>query len=322
MSQRKWVKRLVQVCWLLAGIGAVVLLGAAMQHKNQKRCVGVQVEIAGTEQEMFLDEKDILALLTIGKPVVGTPVAQLNLQLLERRMERNEWVKNAELFFDNQQVLQVSIEERQPLARVFTKQGRSFYFDSTGLRLPLSEKISARVPMFTNFPSDNIRLSKPDSALLEQMLGLATFIQSDSFWMAQIAQVDITPQGFELVPVIGEHVVVLGNAGDLKEKFSRLYTFYQQAWLQNGIHAYERLDVQYAHQIVAVRRGTAKARIDSAGAARAIQNLLEANALPVTDTATAVIIATPDNINNKKPLSIGQKYGPKAVLPKTTKRNN
>ncbi|MGM3198787.1 cell division protein FtsQ/DivIB, partial [Bacillus cereus group sp. BC241] len=85
---------------------------------------------------------------------------------METSLETNPWVRNAEMYIDNQQVLQVLIEERQPVARVFTIQGGSFYVDSSGMRLPLSEKLSARVPMFTGFPSDNVKLSKPDSVLL------------------------------------------------------------------------------------------------------------------------------------------------------------
>jgi cell division septal protein FtsQ len=36
---------------------------------------------------------------------------------MEGVVEKNPWVKNAEMFLDNNQVLQVMIEERQPVAR-------------------------------------------------------------------------------------------------------------------------------------------------------------------------------------------------------------
>lgn len=50
----------------------------------------------------------------------------LNLRSMENALENNPWVKNAEMFLDNQQVLQIEIDERQPVARVFTMQGSSF----------------------------------------------------------------------------------------------------------------------------------------------------------------------------------------------------
>lgn len=284
-----WKKRVLQVIWLLAGIGTIVLLGAAMQKKGQRKCEDVRIEIEGAEHHMFIDEKDVLQLVNARGPIKGLPVSAVNLRQLEAGMEKNPWVKNAELYFDNQQVLQVKIEEREPVARVFTAQGSSFYLDSGGLRLPLSEKMSARVPVFTGFPSDKARLSKPDSALLDDVVKLSRYIVADSFWMAHISQVDITTHAtFELIPSIGDHVVLIGNAEDISSKFNRLYTFYKKAWLQQGMNKYEKLDVQYANQVVAVKRGTAKKLVDSAAAAKAIEALLKGTAVADSNTVAAI----------------------------------
>lgn len=295
MRKYNWKKILVNTLWVLAGIGAIVLLGAAMQQKNRKRCTGVKIEITGAERHMFIDEKDVMEMLKTMGAITGTSMASLNLRQMESMVEKNPWVKNAEMFLDNTQVLQVSIEERQPVARVFTLGGNSFYLDSNSMRLPLSDKLSARVPIFTGFPSDKEVLSKPDSALLDKVVQVGKYILADSFWMAQVAQVDITPQsGFELVPVVGDHIVVMGDAEDLNRKFTRLNTFYQQAWLQHGISTYERLDIQYDNQVVAIRKGTMKARVDSARVHALMQGMMEGVALGLLDST---------RINNPVPLN-------------------
>lgn len=295
MRKYNWKKILVNTLWVLAGIGAIVLLGAAMQQKNRKRCTGVKIEITGAERHMFIDEKDVMDMLKTAGVVTGTSMASLNLRQMESMVEKNPWVKNAEMFLDNTQVLQVTIEERQPVARVFTLGGNSFYLDSNSMRLPLSDKLSARVPIFTGFPSDKDVLSKPDSALLDKVVQVGKYILADSFWMAQVAQVDITPQsGFELVPVVGDHIVVMGDADDLDRKFTRLNTFYQQAWLQHGINTYERLDIQYDNQVVAIRKGTMKARIDSARIHALMQGMREGAALGLLDST---------RINNPVPVN-------------------
>ncbi len=269
MSKRKykWKKIFFATLWLLAGIGVVVLLGAAMRQKNRKLCSDVKVEIRGAAKQLFIDEKEVLDILNAMGRVSGNRIASLNLRMMETVVEKNPWVSNAEMFLDNNRVLQVIIYERQPVARVFLLDGGSFYVDSGSLRLPLSEKLLVRVPVFTGFPSDRAILAAPDSSLLKQIVKLGQYVLADSFWMAQVAQIDITPQSnFELVPVIGDHIVALGNTDSLDKKFNRLYTFYQQAWLQNGINTYEKLDVQFDNQVVAVRRGTTKAGMDSARA--------------------------------------------------------
>ena len=326
MRRYNWKKILTRTLWLLLGIGAIVLLGAAMQKKDSKPCSEIKIEITGATRHMFIDEKDVREILNSMGKITGNAISTLDLRAMESVVEKNPWVSNAEMFLDNNQVLQVRIDERQPVARVFTLEGNSFYVDSGALRLPLSDKLSARVPVITGFPSDKPVLAKPDSALLLNVVKMGKYVLADSFWMAQVAQIDITPQSnFEMVPVIGDQTVALGNADDIDKKFGRLYTFYQKAWLQNGINTYERLDVQYDKQVVAIRKGATKAWVDSARAREAVKGLLEKARTGITDSAVvpakpvavipkpvkdSVKTKTPavtNNITNKKTLSKGKK---------------
>lgn len=305
-----WKKRIIQTVWILFGMGAMVLFGAAMVKKNQKSCTGVQVEISGAIQHVFMDEKEILEILNLSGKLKGTATGKINLRALESVLEKSSWIKNAEMYFDNNQVLQVKVLERQPIARVFVKGGNSFYVDSAALRLPLSDKLSARVPVFTNFPSSKAVLAKPDSSLLDGIVKLASFIGTDSFWMAQIAQVNINPHSkFELVPLIGDQLIVVGDADELDKKFNRLKAFYQQALLQQGINTYEKLDLRFDNQVVAVRRGTEKAQIDSAEANRKLMELVGKTApmpLPIVDSSSTNNKKIAHQTNNKainKPLT-------------------
>lgn len=313
-----WKKRMIQALWIAMGIATVVLLGAAMQQKNKKACADVKIEISGAEEHMFIDEKDILQIINASGNVIGKEIASIGLQQMEAELEVNAWVKNAELFFDNNQVLQVNIQERQPIARIFTVQGSSFYLDTAAVQLPLSEKLTARVPAFTNFPNDKKVMAKGDSLVLKQVIEIGKYIVNDSFWMAQIAQVDVTPSAtFEIIPVLGNHIVSIGDASDLQNKFNRLYTFYKKAWIQNGMNTYERLDVRYNNQVVAIKKGWSTARVDSAKATQIANTMVVPSADSIMsnistnepktnkDTArtrTTTTIVKPVQATNNKPI--------------------
>lgn len=248
-------KRLIQALWIAAGVATIVLLGAAMQQKNKSKCTNIKIEISDVEQHVFLDEKDVLSVVNTYGNVAGKEVSAIDLRKLESLLEQNPWVKNAELFFNNQKELIVNIQEREPIARIFTVQGSSFYIDTVAHNLPLSEKLTARVPVFTNFPTDSVK-TYADSLLMKDVIKIGKLIHADSFWSAQIAQINILPNAtFELIPVIGNHIVTFGNADDIEKKFSRLFTFYKSAWLQNGFNKYEKLNVEFNNQIVATKRG-------------------------------------------------------------------
>src|SRR5215212_3109537 len=140
-------KIFANILWTLLGLATVVLLGAAINLKHNKRCKGVAINISGIQNNFFIDRNEISAILEklSGGALIGKTLGSFNLSAIENALEKNQWIKNAELFFDNNEVLRVDVIEREPVARIFTTTGSSFYLDSTITTLPLSDKSSARV---------------------------------------------------------------------------------------------------------------------------------------------------------------------------------
>jgi cell division protein FtsQ len=272
--QQVWRKRWRNTGWIALGAITLVVLASAVHKKNHRVCSGIEVAFSEEGNNFFVDERGVVAILKQVGPIKGEEIKSIDLNALEARMKSDRWIADAELFFDNKQVLQVIIEEKEPVARIFTVGGSSFYIDSACRRLPLSEKLSARIPMFTSFPSDVPHLSRPDSQLLASVKQLAMFIQADEFWKAQVAQVDITPEGFEMIPTVGNHVVELGKYGEWQRKFDQLFSFYKQVWTKVGFERYERIDVQFSGQVVATLKGSKPVLVDSIQARRAYETLL------------------------------------------------
>jgi cell division protein FtsQ len=219
------------------------LLAAAIRKKDAQHCSGVNITIEGVDNNFFVDKKDIInsIKLTVGGSPVGKAVSSFDLRKIESQLEKDIWVKAAQLFFDNNNRLMVYVLEREPVARVFTTGGTTFYIDTSLAMLPLSEKFSARLPVFTDFPSDKIVLSKADSALLKDILTISMAIQKDTFNMAMIDQVDITPQrSFEMIPKIGNNIIVFGDATNVEEKFYKLQLFYRQVMVKAGWSKYSK----------------------------------------------------------------------------------
>ncbi|ULT43125.1 hypothetical protein KRR40_06350 [Niabella defluvii] len=56
--------------------------------------------------------------------------------VIEDLLEQSSWVYNADLYFDNNNILHANVTERKPLARVFTNLGASFYIDEAAKQIP------------------------------------------------------------------------------------------------------------------------------------------------------------------------------------------
>ena len=254
---KQWQKIVIRILWSIGAAALIVLFVVAWKAKNEKQLTDIQVELVGeSAQALFMDEIAIRAILNEQGVYVGVPVDKVNLTQLEQFIEKTEWVKNAEFFINNKLVLEAKIEQRIPIARVFTASGSSFYIDNEGRRLPLKQLTVLNLPVFTGFPTDQPKLSKPDSVLLKEVLFFAKTIQKDSFFMAQVAQVNIEPNGhFQMVPTLGDHLVLLGTVDQLEDKLNRLFTFYKNVWVGSGINAYQVIDCRFDHQVVALKKG-------------------------------------------------------------------
>jgi cell division protein FtsQ len=269
-------KVLVVIAWLAIGSGLLTLLVAANRKEQKHFCKDVAIRIKGTGDIFYIDKGDIITILKNGsdQKMIGQPLNKMNLARMEKLLEKSSWVADAELYFDSHDVLHITATERQPIARIFTKAGTSYYIDSATKRMPLLQKMSIRVPLVTNFPGSK-KIGPQDSALLRDVKELTAFISSDPFWNAQVAQLDIVGErNFELIPTIGNHVIRLGTAEDLEEKFNRLFIFYKNVLSKTGFDHYSVIDVQYKDQVVATQKGSVS-KVDALQLQKNIEELMK-----------------------------------------------
>ena len=306
MSIKSNIRKLLFLALTVVLSGALlVLLIAAISKKNHSYCKGVAVKITGIGNYYFLGRKDVMNIIAPGteNALLRKPLASFDLNRMESLLEHNVWVKDAELFFDNNDILRVNVEEREPIARIFASNGNSFYIDSSGKHLPLNDKMVVKLPVFTNFPTDIPFLHGSDSLLMEQVKAISQYILKDSFWNAQLAQLDINAEKkFEIIPVVGNHVILFGNGEDIIQKFHRLMLFYQQVSSKVGMDKYSFINVQYDKQVTATRK-VAAGKIDSLQVLKNIQKLIEASHQLQNDTVSTMV----DNnivVNNKPDSSL------------------
>ena len=290
---------LLAAIWITIGTGMVVLLVAAIERRNNERCSTIEIQITGVQNNFFIDKKDVISVLekANGGKLEKVPLHSIDLARLETELRKNQWIKNAEIFFDNNNALQVRIKEREPIARIFTTSGSSFYIDSSLARLPLSDKFSPRLPVFTDFPTNAAAFSKEDSNLVCDIRTLSQFINDNPFWMAQIDQVDISSnRTFDLIPKLGDQVIHFGNAENYEQKFRNLLCFYKQVLTKLGWAHYSAIDVQYKGQVIGIRRGATEIKMDSLRSVQIMKALI-AEAQRNTNDSANIQLDQPDDNN-------------------------
>lgn len=294
MNAKTTIRKILFIAvWLCIGGGMLTLLLAAISSKKKGTCSHYVISLKGASNNFFISEKEVEQLLlkaNKGK-IKGVPVESFNLNAMEQLLHKNSWVSEAELYFDNKDVLHVIVTEKEPVARIFTSAGSSFYIDNTGRIMPLSDQLSAKVPVFTGFTGGKV-ISRDDSLLLNDIKNTATYILNDPFWMAQVAQIDITPgRKFEMIPVVGNHLVRLGDGENIPAKFHRLMVFYKQVLSKTGMDSYKLIDVQYKGQVVASRYA-GDPKVDSVQLRRNVEQLLKQSLEAANDTTVRMLPQT------------------------------
>lgn len=336
MSRKRIIIKIAFLAaWLVVIMGITVLLIAANDKHDEKICRDVMVHINGSGDKYYVQAEDILRKLekaAKGK-LVKKPINTISASSLEKMIEKDRWIRDAEVYFDREDVLHVKVNEREPIARVFDINGGSFYIDSSGHRMPLLDDISARVPVFTGFTAAR-KLNRKDSSLLMEIKSLANYLYRNSFWNAQAGQIDLSDDGkFEIIPVIGDHVIKLGRAENIEEKLDRAFVFYKKVLSKTGFNKYAVIDVQFDNQVIGVHRGTVSA-VDSIQLQKNIEELLEksniqnltAEMLPdamafKTDSVKAVVNTNPIPTERPKP-AVTQITSAKDPAPEKTRPAN
>ncbi|MFN2456897.1 MAG: cell division protein FtsQ/DivIB [Chitinophagaceae bacterium] len=289
-AKRTIQKVLIIIVWLVVGSGMTVLLIAANKKEQKHVCKEIKISI-NSGNKAFVGKEEVLKILqkAAKSTLVNQSITAVNLSHLENVLEKNPWIKSAEIYFDSQDVLHVRVQERVPVARVFTTAYNSFYMDSSGRRMPLLEDLSLRLPVVTNFANAK-KFNRKESLLLNEVKKLTQFITADAFWNAQIAQIDITPyRKFELTPTVGNHIIRIGTAEDLEAKFNRLLIFYRQVMSKAGFDKYRVLDVQYEGQVIA-RHNVPLSAIDSIQLQKNIEALFEEHRQQLIDSIAVAVL--------------------------------
>lgn len=277
MQKKRVIRKIaILIAWLLVGCGMITLLAAANNDKEEHSCKNVVISVKGSGEKYFIEKGDVSSRLkeSVSGGLVGKEISSIDLSMLEKALMQNPWIREAQLYFDSRDVLHVIVTEREPIARVFSTDGASFYLDTAGTRMPVLNKVSIRLPVVTSFTAAK-RWNAADSTLVKELVSLLVYINKDEFWKAQIAQIDVRQnRELELIPVVGNHIIKIGRAESVEQKLHNLLLFYRQVLSKSGFDIYKIIDIQFAGQVIGIRNNP-DAAIDSIQLQRNIEALIE-----------------------------------------------
>jgi len=254
-KKRMWRHILTGSIWAICLGGLVVLMSFIEFKKARVYCKAVKIYIPGNQY--FIDKEEVDNILRIHKhQLVGRNMESINLHQLENRLRANPFIQSAMVYADMDGVIRVEISQRQPMVRLINQSDQSFYIDQHGLKIPLSPNFTAKVLAANGFIDEafNGKVDTMHTDLAKEIFKTADFINHDSLWSAQIAQIYVNQDHqLELVPRVGNNHILLGTADSLEIKFANLLVFYKKAMPQVGWDRYKTINIKYSNQVVGIK---------------------------------------------------------------------
>jgi len=252
LKRINWKAVLILFSWVFSLGGIIALMGFIQVKKSDAKCTDIKVIIPGIESFIDRHEIDKIVRMNLGS-LVGQKLNEIDIHKLENILKANPYIQTAKVYADMDGVVSIRVNQREPILRIINVAGLDFYVDKEGVKMPVSASFTPHVVVANGFILEGFS-GKVDTLKTEIGKGLyaaALFIKKDTLWNEQIEQLYVNEQReIEMVPRVGDHKIVLGNADSLDTKFRNLLVFYKKALPKVGWDAYKTISIKYTNQIV------------------------------------------------------------------------
>lgn len=218
-------------------------------------CKDLIIEINHNNELFFLDENDVLKLLTKhgSNIITNKKISEIDLKELERSVELSDFVYKAEVFTNFEGAIKAKITQKKPQYRIFNNLGVSYYISESGTYIPFSTKFTPRLIVATG----NIPFAKntEEETVNKSLKTLIDFVQKDEFLDALIGSIHVNSKSeFVLIPKIDGHKIEFGDLSNMQTKFKNLKIFYKKALPHSAWEKYETINLKYKGQIICSKK--------------------------------------------------------------------
>ena len=166
----------------------------------------------------------------------------LNLNLLENLIEKNSFIKSAEIFLYLDGNIGIKIVEKNPVFRVLKD---NYYIDSSGNTMPLSPTFSKETPLIIS------NVIKRD---FNDLGTLGNFLENDVFLNDHISGLEIYNDSL-IFHVIGyDYKINMKGFRNYNERFTNYKAFYKSTYNDSILSFIKSINLNFHNQVVVQKK--------------------------------------------------------------------
>jgi cell division protein FtsQ len=261
------MKRVLNIIFLIIlASGAISLFVFANVKQEELKCSMFEIEIDYDGAPILITKSTIRNMVTkSGIRVKDQLITDIPVTKLQKVINSNPYVKKATLSVSVNGVVKAAIQQRDPVARIMDVDNNQYILDKTGYLMPINQDFPVRLV----FANGNISIRKNNKpAVKEKATGTNTpnqrltgdlsyihkaamAIHSDSLTNALVEQIYLNEmKEIELVPKVGNQLIILGDTSQINQKLHNLKVFYQEGIKNFALNNYKTINLKYKNQVV------------------------------------------------------------------------
>lgn len=260
----KWTDIWDVLKWVLLFGYIIVMMGFVKREHKANTCPSVNYVI--DDEHAFVDTNDVYNMLMHDSLYPkGNLIQNINLKNIENAVNDHPAIKYTEVFSQLDGSVHIQIKQRNPVMRVITETNMHYYVDDELSLMNTDYDYTADVPVLSgNLPDTLLMAFRQDNDTLlydgypftmNNVIDFAGYLYEHDMWRNMIVQIYINEDHeFELVPRIGQHIIILGSLDDYAYKMKKLEAIYKKAFADFGWKKYQIINLKYGNQVVCSKK--------------------------------------------------------------------
>ena len=184
---------------------------------------------------------------------------EIHCEEIESYLLRQNLISTANVFLTLSGTLNVDIVQNRMLVRIYNTSGGQFYLDyneqvCSALFRGVANVIIASGEL-RGMPMSKSFLDSVSFPIYHEIYKIASLIERDNILRNQIDQIYFSKKDkFQLIPKVGDYVILLGETDRLEERLRKLHYLYKEGFTKYGWNNYSLVNLKFDNQVVCTRK--------------------------------------------------------------------
>ena len=276
----KRVPKIILNVLVWTGIAAYLIMSSHLgeRKRSETKVSEIHIHIKDSTDISIIHAKDVEKWIEqAGLNPKGKFIDSINLSDINRAIAAHDFIREVNTSISLDGSVWIEIDQRKPVLRIITDSGYDIYYTEdqhivpagrhsphyvpvvTGsLRLPFPADFSGHLP---SPPENNGKKWSHEWVFLYKLINFVSYIENNDFWQSQIVQINVVPKPesgtehlIELIPRVGDQVIMLGWLDNYESKLNKLMKFYRKVLPYEGWNTWSYIDLRYDGQVVCSRK--------------------------------------------------------------------